>query len=261
MVDAFLSDYLVYIRHYKAEKQSNNITTMIHAFFDINTVFFTLWDYPMSYLEFFGTILNILCVWLTTKKSIWNWPVGILAVILFGILFYQIQLYSDFIEQIYFLGTGIWGWFVWTKLSKERAEEGQKTGEVRRSSWSEVILTVLALVVGTALLGTFMGSIHVLLPSLFPEPATFPFLDAFTTVASFAAQVLLIFKRVENWYLWIVIDVIGVWLYYEKEVKFVAVLYFIFLVLATKGMLAWRKELAMHEKREALAAGEGVATI
>ncbi len=236
--------------------------TMISTLFDINTVFFTLWDYPMSYLEFFGTILNIICVWLTTKKSIWNWPVGILAVILFGALFYQIRLYSDLMEQIYFLGTGIWGWFVWAKLGKEETKDADSMGGVHRSSPLEMACTGLALVVGTVLLGYLMSRIHLFFPTWFPEPAAFPFLDAFTTVASFAAQILLVFKRVENWYLWIVIDIIGVWLYYEKEVKFVAILYFIFLVLATKGMLAWRKELLVHEKNVARkVAGEGVAVI
>ncbi len=222
---------------------------MIHSFFDINTIFFTLWGYPMSYLEFFGTILNIICVWLTTRKSIWNWPVGILAVVLFGMLFYQIRLYSDFFEQVYFLGTGIWGWVVWTKLNKKQKSEQKKEGEVRRSSVGDMILTGSAILFGTVFLGLFMANIHIAFPTWFPEPASFPFLDAFTTVASFAAQILLIYKRVENWYLWIVIDVIGVGLYFMKDVKFVAVLYFIFLVLATKGMLAWRKELAISERK------------
>ncbi len=219
---------------------------MIPSFFDINNVFFTLWDYSMSYLEFFGTALNIWCVWLTTRKSIWNWPIGILAVILFGVLFYQIRLYSDVLEQIYYLVTGIWGWIVWNKLSASSDASGSVSG-IKASSKSELLLTLSGIVIGTLLLGAFMARADVLVPSWFPEPASFPYLDAFTTVTAFAAQILLVLKRLENWYLWILIDVIGVWLYNEKEVKLVAVLYFVFLILATKGLLSWRKEFWKEE--------------
>jgi nicotinamide mononucleotide transporter len=59
---------------------------------------------------------------------------------------------------------------------------------------------------------------------------------------SFAAQILMALRYIENWYLWITVDVIGVWLYYVKGVKLVAVLYFVFLVLATQGLLHWLKD-------------------
>ncbi len=219
---------------------------MIQAFFDINNIFFTLWGYPMSYLEFFGTILNIITVWLVAKKNIWNWPVGIAAVILFAVLFYQIRLYSDFFEQIYFLFTGIWGWVVWTKLRSAETKETKTT--IKTSTWQCNFLVLFAIALGTLVLGAFMSRIHIFFPAFFPEATTFPFLDAFTTVASFAAQILLIYQRVENWYLWIIIDVIGVWLYNEKEVKFVAILYFIFLILATNGLIRWQREIRAHQE-------------
>ncbi len=223
---------------------------MIASFFDINNVFFTLWDYPMSYLEFFGTIFNILCVWLTTRKSIWNWPVGIAAVILFGVLFYQIQLYSDFIEQVYYLATGIWGWIVWSRVREQSAKKGRLASDVKPATAAQWAIVGVVLLFGTLALGGLMARIDTIFPEWFPEAASFPYLDAFTTVASFAAQVLLILKVVENWYLWIAVDIIGVWLYYEKEVKFVSVLYFIFLILATKGLLSWKKESKQSESGE-----------
>lgn len=214
---------------------------MIAAFFDINNVFFTLWDYPMSYLEFFGTILNIVTVYLCAKKSIWNWPIGIAAVILFAVLFYQIRLYSDFLEQVYYFLTGFWGWWAWRHLSK--GDAGKEQSEtISRNTMAENFAWGAALVLGTLALGAFMARIDTIFPEWFPEAASFPYLDAFTTVASFIAQILLVRQRLENWYLWIVVDVIGIWLYYEKEVKFVSVLYLIFLVLATSGLIRWQRE-------------------
>jgi len=67
----------------------------------------------MSYLEFVGTLLNLWSVWLVTRNNILTWPVGNIGVIFFAVLFYQIRLYSDLIEQVYFLITGFYGWWAW----------------------------------------------------------------------------------------------------------------------------------------------------
>lgn len=232
---------------------------MIASFFDINNVFFTLWDYPMSYLEFFGTVLNIITVWLCARKSVWNWPIGIAAVVLFGVLFYQIQLYSDFLEQVYYFLTGFWGWWVWSRLGKGSKDEGGAE-TISRNTLGENAAWGVALVIGTLVLGAFMARIDTIFPQWFPEAASFPYLDAFTTVASFIAQILLIRQRLENWYLWIAVDIIGVWLYYEKEVKFVSVLYFIFLIIATSGLIRWQRKWqqsrAVSEDESVLIAGK-----
>jgi len=197
----------------------------------------------MSYLEFFGTVLNILSVWLVTRKNIWTWPVGIVAVVLFGILFYQIQLYSDLIEQGYFLLTGFYGWWLWLRPGGHDRHVQDADLGVERASRQTRLLTGGIIAAGTASLGYVMQHVHFYFPRLFPLPASFPYLDAFTTVMSFAAQLLMAHKKIESWYLWIVVDVIGIWLYYVKDVKFVSLLYVIFLVLATKGFLTWAAEL------------------
>ena len=69
-------------------------------FFSVDKVLLTVLGYPMSYIEFAGTILYLWSVWLIAKRHILTWPVGIVSVLLYMILFYQIRLYSDTIEQI-----------------------------------------------------------------------------------------------------------------------------------------------------------------
>lgn len=214
---------------------------MIYEFFSVDTVFFSVLGYPMSYLEFFGTILNIACVWLVARKNIWSWPIGIAAVIFFGALFYQIRLYSDFIEQIYYLLTGFYGWYVWTKLGKHDRGTDVSDTSIVSMSIGEKATTGAVIAAGTLGLGYFMAQIHFIFPDWFSEAASFPYLDAFTTVMSFAAQMLLVWKRFENWYLWIAVDVIGIWLYFEKDVKFVSLLYLVFLALAISGLVVWRR--------------------
>jgi nicotinamide mononucleotide transporter len=209
-------------------------------FFSTNNIFFTFHGYQMSYLEFVGTLLNIWSVWLVTKNNILTWPVGNIAVMLFAVLFYQIQLYSDLVEQIYFLVTGFYGWWAWLYFRK-KGLNNKKVLLITYSSQLSNIIYVIIIAVGSASMGYIMGHIHLYMPALFPEKASFPFLDAFTTVMSFAAQILMAHKKIECWYLWIAVDIIGIGLYFAKGVIFVSLLYLIFLILATKGLLNWKK--------------------
>lgn len=203
--------------------------------FDINNIFFTIYGYPMSYLEFFGTIFNIWCVWLVAKKNIWNWPIGIIATVLFLVLFYQIRLYADFFEQIYFLITGFLGWWIWKRETNEKEIKISICSDKERFFYLVVIVSM------TLLFGYLMANIHILLPAFFPEPASWVYIDTFTTIVSFVATYLLIAKKVEAWILWILVDIIGIWLYFVKEVRFISFLYLIFLILATKGLMSWYK--------------------
>lgn len=235
------------------------------SFFSIDNVFFSVLGYPMSYLEFVGTILNIASVWLVARKHVLNWPVGIVAVVLFGALFFQIRLYSDFAEQIYYLVSGFYGWWVWTKAGKDGMDSAGTT-LIRNGTLKERVLTGAFVLIGTIALGWFMAHVNSWWPSIFPEPASFPYLDAVTTVMSFAAQMLMIFRVIDNWYLWIAVDVIGIWLYAVKEVRFVSLLYVVFLVLATMGLFEWRRERSKKRdddvSPEAIPAfGEGVLSV
>ena len=85
------------------------------GFLSINNIAFVIFGYPMSYVELVGTILYLWSVWLISRRQILTWPVGIVSVILYMLLFYQIRLYSDFLEQIYYLGASVYGWIVWNK--------------------------------------------------------------------------------------------------------------------------------------------------
>lgn len=217
----------------------NTLLTLL----SVDTTFFTVLDYPMSYIEFFGTLANLACVWLIAKKNILSWPIGIIAVLLFGALFYQINLYADLLEQGYYFVTGIIGWYAWHTSRKKNARTKKTDILVGTNSPRDNIELGIIAVLGTVLLATIMSNIHIWLPRLFPEPASLVWLDAFTTVLSFIAQYLLIKKRVENWAIWIFVDVIAIWLYWYKGVPFVALLYFLFLCIATNGLITWIKTL------------------
>lgn len=217
----------------------------LQALFDVNAIFFTLWDYPMSYLEFFGTIFTGWSVWLAAKNKVLTWPIGIVGIILYGFLFFQIQLYSDFIEQIYYFITGFWGWWVWTHPQKGAEKNKQQKIEYTPIGTNYIFGGLI--VIMSAGLGYYMSKIHLFYPQIFLAAASFPYLDAFTTVMSFVANIYLAKRRIENWYLWIVVDVIGVVLYFQKGVIFLSLLYLAFLINAFRGWYEW---VQIYKKNE-----------
>jgi len=217
-------------------------------FFSINTVFFTFLNYPMSYLEFFGTVLTGLSVYLSAKNKVISWPIGIVGVVLFGFLFYQIQLYSDLFEQIYYLVTGFWGWWLWTH---PKIADKDTNNELKVSFGSQKfnLIGIASIVLLTISMSYFMSNIHLIFPVIFPIAASFPFMDAFTTAVSFVANIYLAKRKIENWYMWIIVDVIAVFLYFQKGVIFLSILYFFFLLNALKGLYDWSKTQKSYAKK------------
>lgn len=183
----------------------------------------------MSYIEFFGTIFNIASVWLIARHKILNRPAGLIGTILYIFLFYQIQLYADLIEQLYFFITGLYG-------RRVRANTGEQKDDHKTISYMtdvQRIYTIIRLTLGTIALSYVTSHLHIRLSDYFTQAASFVALDAFTTVLSFIATMLLVRKKIEARYLRILVDIIGIWLYYMKGVQFIAAEYILFLILAT----------------------------
>ena len=203
----------------------------------VNTIVLNILGYPMSYVELFGTLLYLWSVWLISKRRMLTWPVGIISVLLYMVLFYQIRLYSDTLEQVYYLGASIYGWWAWNRSSKEK---GRVAG-VEYSKYRFVLIWAITTALLSFLAGLLMSRIHILLPAIFPVAASFPYLDALTTIMSFTAMWLMARKKNESWIYWIIVDVIGIWLYFVKDVKFLSLLYVILLFMAINGFVSWNK--------------------
>jgi nicotinamide mononucleotide transporter len=205
-------------------------------FFSVQTIAFSIGNYSLSWLEFIGTIFNLWSVWLMTRNRILSWPIGIIGVILFLMLFWQIRLYADFFEQIYYIATGFWGWWLWQKSG------APDEGKIHRNTLRENISWIAGIAALSIVAGWANSNLNVWLPKFFPEAASFAYLDAATTIMSFGAQILMARRRLECWPIWIAVDFIGVWLYWQKGVVFVSGLYVVFLVMAVLGLLSWRRQ-------------------
>jgi nicotinamide mononucleotide transporter len=199
---------------------------------DVGTIAVTIAGYPLSYLELVGTVLYLASVWLIAAQRIVSWPVGIAASVLYALLFHQLRLYADAAEQAYYVIASLYGWWYW-----RRARSAGAPPSVSRAG---VLAGVLATaVVLSVLLGILVSQAHLLAPALFPAPAVAPGLDALTTVLSLTAMALTALRRVESWVYWIVVDVIGIGLYWSVGVVFVALLYVVLLGLAIGGLVGW----------------------
>jgi nicotinamide mononucleotide transporter len=178
-----------------------------------------------GYLEWIGAVTGVGCVYLAARQNIWNWLIGIISVIAYMIVFYESGLYGDAGLQIYFLGTGVYGWYFWLR-KKERHEK-----PVTSLNAKEYSLVILATLLLSALIGLFLQRFTPL-----------PYIDGFCTAVSFMAQLLMTRKILQNWALWVFVDICYVPLYIYKSLYVTAILYIILLVLATIGYVDWHKE-------------------
>lgn len=180
----------------------------------------------MNWMEATATLFGIICVALMIKRIIWCWPAGIIQVVLYVYIFWEARLYSDMLLHIVYIFLNAYGWYHWLHGGKDH--DKLPVTKLGNRLWIWVAIGL----VGTALWGAGMGAW---------TDADLPYGDAFTTVISLVAQWLLIRKRLENWILWIVVDIAAIGIYWHKGLYFTTFLYAVFLVLATIGYSDWRK--------------------
>jgi nicotinamide mononucleotide transporter len=211
------------------------------SFFDIRNIFFTVLGYEMSYIEFFSTLSGGIAVWLSAKSHIWSWPIGIINVVLFFFLVYQVQLYPDMFLQVFFFVTNLIGWWRWAHPSPE---EENKRHELRASfmGWKKFSVLCAVGIVGTLILGSFAKNLHEWFPTAFSLPSAFPYADSFVTVMSVVTTFYMIEKKIESWIIWILVDALATYLYFAKGIKFVALEYLVFCFIASYGLWNWMKE-------------------
>ncbi len=186
------------------------------------------WDQLVqtSALEWLGTTTGFLCVYLAAKQHILNWPVSIISVAAYAILFYDYKLYGDTVLQLYFFGTAVYGWYYWIKRKEEHQEPVVSLG---KRGYAAVIISIILL---SYILGLFLDHY---------TNSDVPYIDGACTAVSFTAQFLMTRKVLQNWILWIIVDACYVPLYIYKQLALTAILYLLFLILATIGYIDWRK--------------------
>jgi nicotinamide mononucleotide transporter len=201
----------------------------------MNEILTVIWGYPLSYLEAFGTLTGLVAVALAAADKIWTWPIGLVNVTCFFVLFWQVGLYSDMFLQLYFFYTGVYGWFYWMRHRHE-VRHIRLLHNRERAYWT------IGIVAGTGLLGWITSQLPAWWPQWFPQAAAFPYADALIAVMSIAGNWLLAKRVFENWVLWLMVDFIAPVIYFQKDIRFVALLYVLYACIAIFGCITWWRE-------------------
>lgn len=190
-------------------------------------------------LEVIAVVLGIVNVTLVVRRSIWNFPFALVMVSLYGVIFFEAKLYSDALLQIFFFAVNIYGWWYWTRA---KAEAGEIRVEAMRRGMR--LAFAMGLAVAIAAWGWVMHRY---------TDAHFPWWDGAIAMMSIAAQILMSRRYIENWALWIAVDVLAVGLYWVKDLQLTSALYVVFLALSIWGQEEWLR--ARRRLPRAVAAG------
>ena len=183
-----------------------------------------------SCIETIGVVLGIITVYLSARENIWSWPTALVNAAMFVILFFRAGLYSDFGLNIIYFVLSLYGWYEWLYGGANHSEL-QVTRTPARL-W--MYFLIIGLVSWAAL-----SAITSRLPN-----AALPYMDSALVTVSLIAQYMMTKKYVENWLLWIVVDVFYVGMFIYKRLNLTAFNYLVYLGLAVVGYAAWRRSLA-----------------
>ncbi|MCL1075363.1 nicotinamide riboside transporter PnuC [Shewanella dokdonensis] len=206
--------------------------------------------YAMSWIEAVGTVFGLLCIWFASQEKTINYLFGLINVSLFAMIFFQIQLYGLLLLQLFFFCANVYGWYAWTHPAGQQGQLLQVRWLPRRKLLLTSVLVCIAVIALTmyidpvffrlahwSVAGLQWLGITVPLPELQPDP--FPFWDAMVTVLSVVAQVLMTRKYVENWILWVLINLVSIGIYTAQGVYAMAIEYTILLFIAANGTREW----------------------
>jgi len=184
-----------------------------------------------SWLEVVAVIFGILSVWFARKENIWVYPTGIVNVLIYVYLCFFAGLYADMAINAFYFVMSVFGWYNWT-----RRVDNTHHVPISSLNMKQWLFYVLLIMVA-------FGVIYYVLSNY--TDSTVPVFDSFTTSLFIAGMWLMAIKKIENWLLWILGDVLVIPMFAMKGLAFTSVQYIVFLILAIMGYIEWRKRLKL----------------
>lgn len=183
------------------------------------------WITQLDWLEVFAVWTSYSCTYLCVKQSRLNYPIGAVSVAAYSLIFWNANLYSSMVLNLYLVGQLVYGWFRWGP--------DQNTRPVTRMNFKS--FWTLAYIGGTAI------SYSVLLFITWKLGASLPLADSAILVGSILAQFLLDNKKLENWYVWAFVNILSIMTYWHAGLVLVAFQYVFFLCNTVYGYVSWNK--------------------
>ena len=191
----------------------------------------------MNYLEIIAVVFGVVAIWLASKGEVVNFGIGLVNCVLYGILFGREGLYSGMILQGIYFAINLYGLYSWRKPK----EEVDKELKVMWLTVKERVVIVAVIVVTGVLWGMGVKWGAQLLPENIQGPQ-YPMVDAILTTASVVAQILLTRKKIDNWVIWVLVDVVYIGLFLMVGMYWTAGLYVVYTGIAVNAVKMWNEE-------------------
>ena len=211
-----------------------------------DVVLFSLWGHSMNLLELIGLVSGLVAVYLASRALSVNFLFGLLNNVVYFVVFYQAHLYSAMLLQVVYFSFSLYGYYHWKHPApgQEGKNRELRIRRLNKSQWALVIVIVLVF-------GGLWSEGIIYFQSRFPEyidPPAFPRLDAMLTAASVMGQFLLSRKVMDNWIIWIVVDVLSTALYAYMGLFFTALLFAVFTLIALRAIVDWNKQYKQQDE-------------
>lgn len=188
----------------------------------------------MESLEIIGTLVGLVYLWLEYRASIYLWLAGIVMPAIYIFVYYDAGLYADFGINIYYLIAAVYGWFFWMWGRRKVKSKDLPIAHTPLKFYLPLALVFLV---------TFIGIAWILINY---TDSNVPWLDSFTTALSVVGMWMLARKYVEQWFAWILVDIVCCGLYIYKDLYFTSVLYGLYSIIAIFGYIKWKQLMKMQ---------------
>lgn len=199
----------------------------------------------LEFLEITGTVVGLIYLWLEYRASIYLWIAGIVMPAIYIFVYYDAGLYADFGINIYYLIAAVYGWFFWMwgrRKRKEYPAGGETTGKPKDlpivHTPGRCYLPLLLVFIAS-----FIGIAWILINY---TDSNVPWLDSFTTALSIVGMWMLARKYIEQWFAWVLVDIVCFGLYIYKDLYFTSALYGLYSIIAIFGYFKWKKIMDMQ---------------
>lgn len=193
-------------------------------------------------IEITGAVIGLIYLYLEYKANVWLWPVGIVMSIFYVVIFFHGKFYADAAVYLYYIGANAYGLFQWTRSRKKTLGEDEVTKELPITHVPAKRILPLA-----AITFTLWMILYLILRTVTDSPI--PLGDAFTTAVSIVATWMLAQKYLEQWMLWIVVNIVSTILYFWKGLYPTGILFIVYVIVAVLGYFRWKKEMVKDDNK------------
>lgn len=187
-----------------------------------------------SWLEVVAMVSGVLFPILAAYEKKLCWLFGGISAIAYAWILFDGRLYQDAVLSVFYLGMSLYGYLMWQGIIKSKKEPV-------KISKAHPVTFAICLVIGSQYF--FVGGYcfdHF-------TNSDYPYVDAFVTGFSLVATWLEAKKKIENWYIFLVADAVGIWLFWEKGYMLTAILYGIYCLLCIYGIIIWRRKIKLSK--------------